>query len=230
MMKLTVEDVTKIFNVSEKTIYRWIKTNGLPAYRVNNQYRFNQTDLLEWAASHRVNISPTQVQSNLCHPSETLPNFCEALSNGGINYRVDGHDKPSVLKEIVGLMRLPDRIDRELLLQMLIAREEMGSTAVGDGIAIPHARNPIVLNITQPSINLCFLERPIEFDAIDSKLVHTLFTLISPTIQSHLHLLSQISFVLRDPDFHAAIVQHASREKILSEARRVEDSLISQAQ
>ncbi len=229
-MKLTVEDVTKIFNVSEKTIYRWIKTNNLPAYRVNNQYRFNRTDLLEWAASHRVNLSPTQIQNGHNQPSETLPVFSEALANGGIYYRVDGNDKPSVLKEIVGLLRLPDRIDRELLLQMLIAREEMGSTAVGDGIAIPHARNPIVLNVTQPSINLCFLERPIEFDAIDNKLVHTLFTLISPTIQSHLHLLSQISYVLRDPDFHSAIVRHNSREQIFAEARRVEASLLNIAQ
>lgn len=226
-MKLTVEDVTKIFNVSEKTIYRWIKTNNLPAYRVNNQYRFNRTDLLEWAASHRVNLSPTQIQNDHSQPSETLPVFSEALANGGIYYRVDGNDKPSVLKEIVGLLRLPDRIDRELLLQMLIAREEMGSTAVGDGIAIPHARNPIVLNVTQPSINLCFLERPIEFDAIDNKLVHTLFTLISPTIQSHLHLLSQISYVLRDPDFHSAIVRHKTREHIFAEARRVEASLLN---
>jgi PTS system nitrogen regulatory IIA component len=224
-MKLTVEDVTKIFNVSEKTIYRWIKSNGLPAYRVNNQYRFNHTDLLEWASAHRVNLSPSEVQNNLGHPIETLPSFCEALTNGGIYYRVDGHDKPSVLKEIVGLLRLPDRIDRDLLVQMLIAREEMGSTAIGDGIAIPHARNPIVLNVTQPSITLCFLEQPIEFDAIDSKLVSILFTLITPTIQSHLHLLSRLAFVLRDAGFHSAVTQHAAREKILAEARRVEVSL-----
>jgi nitrogen PTS system EIIA component len=228
-MKLTVEDVTQIFNVSEKTIYRWIKTSGLPAYRVNNQYRFNQTDLLEWASAHRVNVSPTQIQNTLGQQTETLPSFCEALTNGGINYRVDGHDKPTVLKEIIGLLRLPDRIDRDLLLQMLIAREEMGSTAIGDGIAIPHARNPIVLNVTQPSITLCFLERPIEFEAVDNKLVHILFTLISPTIQSHLHLLSRLSFVLRGPGFHNAIVQHAARETILTEARRVEASLNSEA-
>ena len=227
-MKLTVEDVTRLFNVSEKTVYRWIKSNNLPAYRVNNQYRFNQTDLLEWASSHRVNVSPTQIQNSLGQQADTLPSFCEALTNGGINYRVDGHDKPSVLKEIVGLMRLPDRIDRELLLQMLLAREEMGSTAIGDGIAIPHARNPIVLNVTQPYISLCFLERPIEFDAIDSKLVHILFTLISPTIQSHLHLLSRIAFTLRDPGFHSAVIQHATREQILLEARRVEASLNSE--
>ena len=59
--------------------------------------------------------------------------------------------------------------------------------------------------------------------------MHTLFTLISPTIKTHLHLLSQLSFFLRDPAFHAAVVQHASRETILLEAQRVEASLRSEA-
>jgi len=224
-LKLTVEDVTQLFSVSEKTIYRWIKSNELPAYRVNNQYRFNQSELLEWASAHRVNVSPNQMKIALGPQTEALPSFSEALINGGINYRVDGHDKASVLKETVALMRLPDRVDRQLLLQMLLAREEMGSTAIGDGIAIPHTRNPIVLNVTQPSVTLCYLEHPIEFDALDSGRVHILFTLISPTIKSHLHLLSQLAYFLRDPAFHEIIVNQAPREKIIEELRRVETSL-----
>jgi excisionase family DNA binding protein len=43
--------------VSEKTIYRWVEQKGLPAFRINKQYRFNQAELLEWAAAGRTNIS-----------------------------------------------------------------------------------------------------------------------------------------------------------------------------
>lgn len=221
-MKLTVEDVTQIFNVSEKTVYRWIKSNSLPAYRVNNQYRFNESELLEWASAHRVNVSPAQIKSSAEDTSELPPSFCTALMDGGINYRVDGRDKSSVLREVVGLMRLPERIDRVMLLQMLLAREEMGSTAIGDGIAIPHARNPIVLSVTQPTVTLCFLEHPIEFNALDSGLVNILFTLISPTIKSHLHLLSQLAYFLRDPGFHDAIVRQLPRDIIIAELRKAE--------
>ncbi|RPH93766.1 helix-turn-helix domain-containing protein [candidate division KSB1 bacterium] len=221
-MKLTVEDVTRLFNVSEKTIYRWIKSSNLPAYRINSQYRFNYTELVEWAAAHRVNVVVPQTPSNAGHQDETLPSFSETLIAGGIYYRIGGHDKKTVLTEIVNLLKLPDRIDRNILSQILIAREEMGSTALGGGIAIPHVRDPIIFNVTQPLVALCFLETPIEFGAVDGELVHSLFTLISPTIKSHLHLLSQLSFFLRDPGFHAAVVQHAPREKILLEAQRVE--------
>ena len=48
-MQLTVRDVARLLNVSEKTIYRWIKEASIPAYRVNEQYRFNRAELLEWA-------------------------------------------------------------------------------------------------------------------------------------------------------------------------------------
>ena len=228
-MKLTVEDVTRLFSVSEKTIYRWIKSSSLPAYRINNQYRFNYTELVEWAAAHRVNVAAPQAASDTGLHDESMPSLCETLRIGGIYYRIGGHDKKTVLTEIVGLLKLPERIDRNILLQILIAREEMGSTALGGGIAIPHVRDPIILNVSQPFAALCFLERPVEFGAIDGELVHTLFTLISPTIKTHLHLLSQLSFFLRDPEFHAAVVQHASRDTILLEAQRVEASLRSEA-
>ncbi len=227
-MKLTVENVTQLFGVSEKTIYRWIKSNALPAYRINNQYRFNYTELIEWASTHRINVSQPQVSGDLTPAPEQLQSFGEALAAGGIHYRISGHDKPSVMTEVVKLLQLPDRIDRTVLLQILMAREELGSTAIGDGIAIPHARNPIVLNVTQPYVALFFLEQPIEFDAMDGGLVHALFTMITPTIKSHLRFLSQLAFFLRDPAFHDAIIQHASKSKILEETHRVEALLNSQ--
>jgi PTS system nitrogen regulatory IIA component len=224
-MNLTVEDVTELFNVSEKTIYRWIKANGLPAYRVNNQYRFNRSDLLEWASARRVNMSPALLTADGAARSEPLPGLFEALTAGGVFYGIGGRDKASVLREMVELLRLPERVDREGLFQILLAREEMGSTAIGDGIAIPHARNPIVLNVTRPSITVCFLKRPIDFDALDGKPVQVLFTLISPTINVHLHLLSRLSYVLRSSGFKNAIARQAEREEILAEAARVEDTL-----
>src|SRR6266404_1536990 len=96
---------------------------------------------------------------------------------------------------------------------------------VGHGIAIPHVRNPIVLHVARPMITLCFLERPIDFGALDGKPVHVLFSLISPTVRAHLRLLSRLSFALHDPAFKDAVTRQASREEILREARRVEDSL-----
>ncbi len=53
-MQLGVRDVARILNVSEKSVYRWIRDGQLPAYKVNEQYRFNRAKLLEWANAHKI--------------------------------------------------------------------------------------------------------------------------------------------------------------------------------
>jgi nitrogen PTS system EIIA component len=222
-MKLTVKEAAKLFNVSEKTIYRWIEQKGLPAYRINKQFRFNQTELFEWAAAGRTNISPDLLREP--ESEAPLPDPVHALASGGIHYRVGGSDRDSVLRSIVELLRLPDHVDREFLFQVLLARESLGSTGIGDGIAIPHARNPIVLNVARPTITLCFLEKPIEFDALDGLPVTMLFTLVSPTVRSHLHLLSRLAFMLSNKEFREVLKRQCSRDEILSEARRAMQGL-----
>lgn len=223
-MHLNVREAAKILNVSEKTIYRWIQQGSLPAYRVNEQYRFHRAELLEWATSHKINVSPKIFEEPEGAPA-ALVGLAEALQAGGIFYRVGGGDKESVLRSIVETMRLPEEVDREFLFRVFLAREALGSTGVGDGIAIPHVRNPIVLHVARPTITLSFLERPVDFGAVDGKPVFALFSLVSPTMRAHLHLLSRLAFALRDEAFKGAIVRQAARDELQREAARVDGAL-----
>ncbi|MCK6486512.1 MAG: PTS sugar transporter subunit IIA [Phycisphaerae bacterium] len=227
-MKLTVRDASKLLQVSEKTVYRWIEQRMVPAYLVNGQYRFNRAELLEWATSRRIKVSV----DILAEPESgqlPCPGIAEALEAGGVFYRVEGHNRESALRGVVQLMRLPDEVDRDFLLRVLVARETLGSTGIGEGIAIPHVRNPIVLHVPRPSITLCFLEQAIEFGALDGRPVRVLFTMISPTIRAHLHMMSHLAFALRDTDFKAAVLGEASRDEIFREARRVESTFVEPA-
>lgn len=223
-MELTVKDVANLLVVTEKTIYRWLKQGSLPAYRVSNHYRFNRAELLEWATSRQINVS-ADIFREPANAQVPLHSLYEALSVGGIHYRVEGHNKESALRNVVGLMRLPQDVDRDFLLQVLLAREALASTAIGDGIAIPHVRNPIVLHVTEPMVCLCFLEEPIDFNSLDGRPVHCLFTLVSPTVKTHLYLLSRLAYALRDRSFRDLIEKQGSREKILSDIARVESAL-----
>lgn len=224
-MDLTVKDVARLLNASEKTIYRWIQQGELPVYRLKGSYRFSRAELLEWATSKRLKLSPEliapQPVDTPMEPQELAP----ALEQGGIFYRVEGRTRSEVLHAVVGHMRLPEQVDRSFLFQVLMAREDMASTGIGDGIACPHPRSPIVLGVTQPSICLSFLETPVDYGALDGRPVYALFTLVSTTVRAHLELLSRLSFALRDPGFHAAIEQQGTREQILEQARRLDASL-----
>jgi nitrogen PTS system EIIA component len=223
-MTLQVRDVAQMLDVSEKTLYRWVKAGTIPFHRVGDLYRFNRAEVLEWATCKRMQLSPTMLLEPEAGPVP-LPSLVDALKAGGVAYRLGGTDKASVLAAVVEVLRLPEEVDRQFLYQVLLARETLGSTGVGDGIAIPHVRNPIVLHITRPTITLCFLENPIAFGALDGEPVKILFTLISPTVQAHLHLLSRLGFVLHHEGFKAALKREALRDDLIAELALAEASL-----
>jgi nitrogen PTS system EIIA component len=225
-MQLTVREVADLFKVNEKTIYRWIKSGELPAYRFNSTYRFNRAELIEWATSRRMNVPAALVQEPKGQDTPVI--LADALAAGGIFYRVSGKDKGSLLKSVVDLIHLPEDVSRDFILEVLMAREAMASTGIGDGIAIPHVRNPIVLHLPAPLVNLCFTENPVDFESLDGKPVTCLFTLISPTVRTHLTLLSRIAFVLRDKEFMKLLRGQAAREELLEAVRRVEAQLVPQ--
>lgn len=220
-MQLTVREVAELLSVSEKTIYRWVKDGSIPAYRVNEQYRFHRAELLEWATAKKIGVSPSLLEEP-DGASAQVACLSTAIEAGGVVYRITGGDTETVLRGVVQAMHLPEEVDRGLLLRVLVAREAMASTGIGEGIAVPHVRNPIVLHVPKPSITLCFLETPVDFGALDGEKVHCLFTLISPTVRAHLQMLSRLAFALRDPGFKAVIRRVGTREEILAELRRVE--------
>jgi len=227
-MDVGVRDVATFFNVSEKTVYRWIKDSKLPAFKIGEQYRFNRAELLEWATLNRVNVA-VEIFSDPQKGQTPPTSFEESLAAGGIHYRVGGTDKVSVLEAAIKVMPLPQQVDRNFLLKVMIARESLGSTGIGEGIAIPHVRNPIVLHVPKPMISVCFLEHPIDFDAIDGQPVHTLFAIVSPMISAHLGLLSKLAFALRQPDFGKAIREQGTREEIFSAAHAIDTAVARKA-
>ena len=218
-MELTVKDVVRLFNVSERTVYRWIQSANLPAYKVNEQYRFNRVEMLEWATAQKIPVSPEIFSEP---DTGELPALSRAIEAGGVYYRVGGKDKESVLRSIVAQIRLPEEVDIDFLLQVLMARESLGSTAIGNGIAIPHPRSPIVLHVSRPIISLSFLETPIDVDAPDGVPVNIIFTLVSPTIRAHLHLLSRLSYALKDESWRKILAQPGIREEILDRLKQIE--------
>jgi nitrogen PTS system EIIA component len=223
-MNLSVKAAASLLSVSEKTIYRWIKQEIIPAYKIHESYRFNRAELIEWATSRRMGISPAAFAEPEVD-SLPLPTLGEALENGGVFYRIEGRTRDEVLEDVVTHLRLSEEVDRDYLRKVLIAREELAPTAIGQGIALPHPRNPVLVHVTRPSVTLCFLENPVDFHALDGRPVRILLTLLSPSVRFHLHLLSRLGFVLRDPAFRRILDEQAGREQIFLALQQVEAAL-----
>jgi len=223
-MQLSVKDLSKLLNVTEGTIYRWIKQESIPFYQIHEQYRFNRVEILDWATAQKINISPDILPSSGERNVPAL-SLAETIRKGGIHYGVEGKDKKTLLTSVVHLLNLPQGVNKESLLNAMLVREELGSTGFGDGIAIPHARYPIVTHIPSVIASICFSREPVDFGAIDGKPVHCLFTLVSPTVRSHLQILSRIAFVLKEKGVREAIIYQKPKELILQEIEKAEQSI-----
>jgi nitrogen PTS system EIIA component len=223
-MMLDVKEVAKLLTVSEKTVYRWITKNEIPAYKIGETYRFNRVELLEWATANKIKVS-YQIFDEVLETGASMPSLTEALNAGGIHYRIPGTDTASVLASIVHIIHLPDDMDKDFLLGALLARENLGTTAIGDGIAIPHVRNPIIFHVNKPLLALCFLEQPIDFNALDGKPVDTVFTIITHTVRSHLHILSRLGYALHQPHIRQVMNGSSSRQEILDALAGFEETV-----
>ncbi len=222
-MVLTLDDVAHLLCVSREVVRVWIQGEGLPAHHVGRDLRLNRTEVLEWAMARGIPLSTDMPDGP--GDDEPLSSLVEALRAGGVHGGIAGRDKREVLRSAVETLHLREKIDRDSLLAVLLARESLGSTGVGDGIAIPHVRNPIVIHLAPPAVSLCFLGTPVDFDAFDGKPVHTLFLMTSPSVRIHQHLLSRLSVALRHPELRAVLAAREEPERILEAFRRIEKAL-----
>lgn len=221
-MQFDLRDVARMLKVPETKVYHWINEDQLPARQVNGKYCFDQAELLEWATMKRLSIPTEAFYENGTQVSEF--SLAAALEQGGVCRDLAGADKAAVLRAMVEGMRLPADFDRASLLDLFLSREQLGSTGVGDGIAIPHPRHPVILPVNRPNVSICFLAQPLEFGAADKKPVDTLFVLVSPAIRVHMQMLARISRALGDAAFRGLLRARAGESEILGAIRRIEQA------
>jgi PTS system nitrogen regulatory IIA component len=223
-MNMNARAAAHLLCVPEAKIYEWVNEGILPSYKIQEQVRFNRVELLEWAASRRLRVAPELFEDERRGTNRTALRLSLALAAGGIHRDIVAVDKRMALRALAKLLPLPPTIDPETIANLISARE--GVTPVGDGIAIPHARAPVVLPIQEPIVLLGFLARSIDVDAPDRKPAGALFMVFSPTIRTHLDVLAKIAFALSNRGIHALIERHAPSAEILDALSELEAAAV----
>jgi len=221
-MDLSVREVALMLGVTEKTVHRWLRDKAIPGHRLHDQSRFNRVEIQEWAVQRGVKVAPEHVAP--AGPALELPSLRQAIERGGVHLQVAGRTPEDVLGAVARLPGIPEGVDRALLRQLLISREALTSTGIGGGIAIPHPRDPLVMQIQEPVALACFLEQPVDFHAIDGEPVRVLFALLSPSIRTHLQILSRLTFALHDATLQKLLRGPCTEEALLSRLGAIEES------
>ena len=135
----------------------------------------------------------------------------DLLTQANIHLRLRAATKPALLATLARLAAAQTTIPEHAVLAALIARETLGSTGVGHGVAMPHTR---IEGLTAPVTLLAILEKPIQYDAIDAAPVDIVFLLLTPP-GAHLPLLAAAARRLRDKSPAAALRAATTPEDVL---------------
>ena len=223
-MKLTIHEIAQSLYLPLGTVRRWIRQGRIPIHKSGSGFVFNEAILSKWASAHNLTFSPPKKGPEKQQDPE-LENLFSAIKRGGVFYDVKGDDVASTLKVAVENINVLNNHSKENLYQRLLERENLTSTGIGKGVAIPHPRSFLSDADYRPFITTCFLEKPIEFAALDNKPVFVMFILLCPSVKSHLHLLSRLAFCIRDDSFVDFLKTFPSSDKLLLKVADFEEQL-----
>lgn len=194
-MDLKLKDVADLLNVSEATVRRWIADSKIPYYRLNHQFRFSRSEIENWVLSCKQGGDFTPFNEDLAHKERLGTHqfgLYRAIHKGGVYVDVPGETKEELIRFSMKKIAKELHLDAEVLTELLIDRENLMSTALSNGIAVPHTRD-FLLQDSYDVVAVVFPEKPIEYGALDGKPVHTLFFLFACDDKRHLHLLAKLA-------------------------------------
>ena len=148
--------------------------------------------------------------------------IADLIHQGGIFVDVEGNTPEEIYDKVSKMINLPDGMTSEQVYNALCAREKVLSTAVGNGIALPHARSPIMKEECDQKICVVYLKNPIDMSAPDERLVYVMFILLTQNSQIHLQVLSGLAGLFRSLRFRKALESKASEAELLNLIRELD--------
>ena len=179
---LTIEEVARYLRVSDRTVYDWAQKGEIPAGKIGTVWRFKKSEVENWVNARLSSDSGKQSESQIQVRNILSPERVVFINHSS------KHDALVQLSEV--LATAPQVKNAAELTTEILKREELMSTGIGRGIAIPHVRLPSVTDLVM-AVGVC--RKPIEdFQAIDDQPVSLLF-MIAAAYNQHSYYLKTIS-------------------------------------
>ena len=204
---LTIEEVAKYLRVSDRTVYDWAQKGEIPAGKIGTVWRFKKSEVEKWVNERLSSSSNTKKTDDAVQVKNILsPDRVVFITQSA---------KRDALTELANVLANAPQVKRgDELLSEILKREELMSTAVGRGIAIPHVRLSSVTDLVM-AVGVC--RTPIsDFQTVDDKPVNLLI-MIAAAYNQHTYYLQTISYFsakLKSLELRDAISNSATEKEV----------------
>lgn len=202
---LTIEEVAKYLRVSDRTVYDWAQKGEIPAGKIGTVWRFKKSELERWV-NERLSSSSKKTDSEI-----HVKNF---LSPDRIVFINNSSKRDAIVSLAEVLATAPQVKNKEELISEILKREELMSTAIGRGIAIPHVRLSSVTDLVM-AVGVCKKDLP-DYQAVDNEPID-LIIMIAAAYNQHTYYLQTIAYLsskLKDQNLRENIKKAATPREV----------------
>jgi PTS system nitrogen regulatory IIA component len=219
---MTLQEVAQYLKISERSVLRMAQRGEIPVIKIANQWRFMQTLIDDWLMSRMKNASkPPLVR--MIEQSEIILPLSRLLKPEHIIFHIKPGSIESVLSQLIEpLVKSKTIIDAKKLFTYLKEREDMASTALGNGVALPHPRNPCICRITEPSVVVGICEEGTFYNSLDGSKTRLFFLVCTDSDIVHLKIMSKLAYLMKDNNTINGIIDAKNEKEVLELLNRVD--------
>jgi len=220
---MTARDVAELLRLNERTVLRLAQSGRIPAAKIARRWRFRRNLVNDWLEG-QMHQMPARELDQLSGPCPV--SIVDSLRPELISLNMSSRVRAEALRELVDLLVQAQELGSSTqLLPSLVQREEMMSTALAGGVAIPHPRRPL------PGLfgrTLCVVGRSpqgVDFGAPDGDPTHVFFLICAPDDEQHLKFLAGLTRLLRSAGCVRALLAAPDAEAVVSVVATTQGSI-----
>ena len=219
-----------------RRLERMAQRGEIPCQKVGGQFRFNRAEITEWLqqtmatmeGSHLAEVDAGITAHRQAQQDE--PIVTGLLRPEAVTCELNARTKSSALRKLVVLAGQTGLVyDSDALLEAIVGREGLGSTAMPAGIAIPHPHRPLPYDIAEPVLVVARTTQGIVFGAPDGRRTYLFFLTASQDDRHHLHILARICRMLRDDEVVGQLLNAETPDEMMTLLARRERQVLAEA-
>ena len=226
---LTLAEVASFLKIAEKTVLRMIHKGQIPCVKIATQWRFVPSQIQQWLSSggslvDRADAGRDELGLAIEHGNERIP-ISRLTDEGLIITGIAPGSRRGILEQLVSPLVQRGLIeDSAGYVEKLLNREDIISTGIGNGVAVPHVRNPMENPVSRPILVLGTCSQGCDFRSVDGSTTHLFVLLLAGSEIVHLRILARINQLFMVEGVVDRLVQAGNPREVLRELIAVEQS------